>query len=105
MPIYEFKCKCGKRDTVLRSMACSTDPQPCKCGDVMTRDYRAELGSSRSGEGQSYLSDALGVAPHQIEDAQRAFPDHKFAPDGRMIIDNPQHRKKVLKDLGYVDYN
>jgi len=51
-----------------------------------------------------YYSDALGVAPNQVEEAKRQFPHHEFAPDGRMRIRNPQHRKQVLRELGYADY-
>jgi hypothetical protein len=51
------------------------------------------------------LSDALGVHPDQIPEAQKKFPHHRFHPDGRMILGSAGERKRVLKDLGFHDLN
>lgn len=38
MPIYEFRCpKCDKKRDTLLSVDDRNSPQPCECGEVMTR--------------------------------------------------------------------
>ncbi len=106
MPLYAFKCSCGKTEEVFRPMSKSDDPCPCPaCGAVMARDIVTEHGSSRNADAPEYLSEALGVHPNQIAEARRMFPHHEFASDGRMIIRNYKHRQRVMKDLGFVEYD
>lgn len=105
MPMYCHKCSCGHKLEKLRPMSESGNAVACPvCGLEMSRDYEAEMGSNTSGEGTGYWSEALGVMPEQIAEAKRRFPHHEFSPDGRMRVNNPQHRKKILKELGYADY-
>lgn len=106
MPLYSFVCGCGHTEDFFRPMAKSGDPCPCpKCGLPMNRDVVAEHGTSKNAEAGEYYSDALGVHPSQIAEAKRQFPHHEFLPDGRMIIRNYQHRQRVMKDLGYIEYD
>jgi hypothetical protein len=51
------------------------------------------------------LSDALGVHPSQIAEAQSKFPHHNFTPDGRMVIRSHTERNRILKELGFHDRN
>ena len=39
MPIYDFACKCGRKDEVLRPMELASEPIPCECGGEMCRVY------------------------------------------------------------------
>lgn len=76
-------------------------PKPCPhCGAPVSRTATGRGG----GASTAYLSDALGVAPNQIAEAKARFPHHEFAPDGRMVIKSPEHRKQVLREIGYADY-
>lgn len=50
------------------------------------------------------LSSAAGVHPTQIPEMMRRFPQHEYAPDGRMIFRDRGHRKRCLKDIGMVDF-
>jgi hypothetical protein len=74
------------------------DPTSCPfCGGPVHRkgdEFRPTL---------EYYSDALGVAPNQIPEAKAKFPHHEFSPDGRLRVKSPQHRKKLLKELGFRD--
>lgn len=76
-------------------------PGPCPhCGaDVRTSPHETKYGNSE------YYSEALGVAPNQIAEARAQFPHHEFAPDGRMRVRSPQHRKQIMRDIGYRDNN
>lgn len=104
--LYSHKCeKCGHAAEEFRP-ASEYDKLPLcpTCQVPMPRDFIADHGAPRNAEAPEYLSDALGVHPDQIAEARKAFPHHEFAPDGRMIIRNAQHRNRVMKDLGYVEY-
>lgn len=51
-------------------------------------------------------SEALGVNPSQIPEIQKQFPHHRFNPKtGAMLIGSHQEMKRVLKDIGYRDWN
>lgn len=41
MPMYEFKCDCGRRVDKFLKMADYNTPQTCNCGRVMTRQLSA----------------------------------------------------------------
>lgn len=114
MPVYSFICgECQFRDDHVRTIAQRNEPTPCPvcAGDgktsLMARDFFAEqTGRPPEAEyGRPFLSEALGVHPSQVDEARRRFPDHKFTPDGRMVIESHKERKRVLKDLGFVDHD
>lgn len=48
-------------------------------------------------------SEAMGVAPQQVEEAKRLFPDSVYDPDGRLLIRNRGHKKKEMRRRGYFD--
>ncbi len=43
MPLYCFKCPCGRREDRSLPMAGSLSPQVCDCGELMSRDRAAEV--------------------------------------------------------------
>lgn len=105
MPMYSFQCDCGKKEESILPMSMSSEPHPCPvCGQAMKRDYAAEAGSQHFAEPPTMYSDAVGVHPHQIAEAQARFPHHRFTPDGRMIFDSQREKERVLKDIGFVDH-
>lgn len=107
MPVYSFLCpQCGKNSDHVLLVAQRQDDQPCPfCGnEFCRRDFAAEhVHSTDQGYQTPILSHSLGVAPNQIAEAQRNFPHHEFAPDGRMILRSHAQRKRVMKDLGFHD--
>lgn len=109
MPVYTFKCSvCGHVHDEVRTIANRSLPSPCpqqQCDGAMERAMFLERTATppEMEYSRPFLSEALGVDPSQINDAKRRFPDHKFHPDGRMIIESHKERKQVIKDLGFRD--
>lgn len=104
MPIYAFKCECGSREEILRTMDGRNDPAPCpSCGQPMSRDILGEQGNVQGEWTEPLYSEAAGVHPDQIAECRARFPHHEFAPDGRMIFRSPQHQRRCLKDIGFRD--
>lgn len=103
MPLYTFTCEsCGLTDDLVRSINGRDEVVACpKCTGVMLRDAVASMKPhSDAGFHKPLLSRALGILPSQIPEAQQRFPHHKFAPDGRMIIESAAEYDRVQKDLG-----
>jgi hypothetical protein len=108
MPIFSFVCDtCGVRDDDYRTIEERDKPTGCLNNNCDGFRHRDVVGSMRPHTDLGYatplLSDAMAVDPSQIAEAQRQFPHHRFAPDGRMIFGSHQERSRVLKDLGYHD--
>lgn len=73
----------------------------------MKRDVLASMRPhTDTGYGKEMESQALGVHPDQIPEMQRRHPHHRFNPvTGAMLIGSHQEFKRVLKDVGYRDWN
>lgn len=72
------------------------------------RDIDAEHGKKPTRfSGWPILSDALGVHPEQIPEAQRELQQHgihaEFTPDGRMQIESRAHQKQILRATKFCD--
>lgn len=107
MPTYTYKCKAGHHHDRIRTIGDRDAICPCpKCGKRAKRDVVASMEGQASTD-QEYVtpvySNALAVPPSQIRQAQKRFPHHEFAPDGRMILRSHNHRKRVMRELGYMD--
>lgn len=109
MPTYSYRCgseKCGILFDESRSIADRDRPATCKCGASARRAVVESMQAhTDTGYQSEMLSDALGVHPDQIPEAQRRFPHHRFAPDGRMRIGSHGEFKRVLRELGFHDKN
>lgn len=108
VPIYQYVCDtCGKTADEYREISDRDRPAGCLNGVCDGFVHRDVVGSMRPHTDLGYqspiYSDALGVHPDQIAEATARFPDHKFHPDGRMILSSHTERNRVLKDLGYFD--
>lgn len=78
----------------------------CEDGVLAKRSMADEHGPEQPRGGKPawpLVSKAMGVHPSQVHEARTRFPDHKFTPDGSAVFDSPQHRKKCLQDVGFVD--
>jgi hypothetical protein len=105
--ITKFHCtaECGEGPVTRFCKVENLDSHSCPaCGAKSVRESRSIKPPGMDYD-QPILSDALGVHPSQIREAQQRFPDHKFTPDGRMILESHQKRERVLKQLGYHDKN
>lgn len=108
MPTYVFACPSGHKHERLRQIADRDLPSPCPvCSAEASRDIIASMPRETTEReyDQPIYSEALGVHPSQIPDAQRRFPHHEFTPDGRMILRSHTQRNRALKELGMRDWD
>lgn len=119
MPVYCYICPhCGHKAEFLRQMSESGNPQVCRvcspqaqygepAGETlyfMRRDLQAErLGSTDLPYAQPVYSDAMGINPSQIPEFRRAHPGVEVARDGRIVLRSHHERKRVMKELGFLD--
>lgn len=110
MPSYVFKCQCGKRKEVVRSMKDVSIPVFCSCRKKMKRDYAAEHGHVIDTPGNWPMeSIAAGVSPDQVPefvqfDKQKGVPT-QYSRDGNPIFRDRKHRRDYLRAHGIFDRN
>jgi hypothetical protein len=102
-----FLCKCCRFEDSYEDNA----PFECpKCGGgTYSLTYRKVLPKKREYVGIAYgenhrWSDALGVAPNQIEAARKIHPGAVFDKEGRMLIRNRTEKKRRLRERGWAEY-
>lgn len=39
MPLYEYRCSCGKKALIEKPMAMASQKERCSCGEIMRRVY------------------------------------------------------------------
>jgi len=103
MPIYCYKCPDGHASQEYfhlpkppRSIQCPV------CSKRATRNRSAEHVHTDM-VSRPRTSEAMGVMPHQIEEAMRRFPGSRYTPDGALCINNRKHKKMEMKRRGYVE--
>jgi hypothetical protein len=76
-----------------------------KLGEVLA----GNVPSSPHAAGWPILSDALGVHPSQIAEAmaanRKAGVPTEYTKDGRAVVTDPGHRKRLARSLGIHDRN
>jgi len=102
MPRYEYKCpECGCEKEVVKIMAEVDRPEACDiCEAIMKRDFQAEnilVGAGRRSYHKPIVSDSMAVAPNQVVEHRRLFPDVKILDDGRPVFDNFSAHEAYLK--------
>lgn len=109
MPVYEYVCAKQHVFSTVTTIAKRDDPgMTCPtCGSRAWRDAVASMRPhTETGYQKEMESEALGVNPSQIPEIQKQFPHHRFNPKtGAMLIGSHQEMKRVLKDIGYRDWN
>lgn len=113
MPLYCYKCVCGKTAEVAREMAESGKRKRCKCKKYMKRDVQAENNGHKSTPGTyPFASTAAGIDVDEIPEMRKidaaggCVTDYTTGPNGGdPIFTGPQHRKKYLKLHGLFDRN
>jgi len=78
-------------------------------GRTYHRDFRAEQVGTRPPGNWPMESDALGVNPEQIAEAEAHSREigipTRFTKEGCAVFESPQHRKRYAEALGYFDRN
>ena len=102
MPRYEYICpECGCEEEIIKPMAEVDVMENCSiCGLILNRNFRAEnvlVGAGRRSYHRPIVSDSMAVAPNQVEEHRRLFPDVKMLNDGRPVFDNFTEHEKYLK--------
>jgi putative FmdB family regulatory protein len=108
MPTYTYVCKTHGAFDESRLIATRDEPASCpECKKPAKRDAMASIKPhTDTGYQTEMVSEALGVNPDQIPEIQKQFPHHRFNPKtGAMLIGSHQEFKRVLKDIGYRDWN
>lgn len=103
--LYGYECEHGHQTHVLCRVDERTATVPCDvCGRVATRFYRIHVPAPGA---YPYLSDALGVAHDQVAEAHaesvRLGVPTEFTDDGRAVIRDRHHRKRLCEELGFFD--
>lgn len=119
MPMYVYSCdKCGSTEEHMFEVEKRKVTVKCViCGGKAGRNIALEhAGNTAPSPWNSpLLSQALGVAPSQVKEAERRHREvgcpTDFTKDGRAIIRSRDHRNKLLKlnrmrdrDASYGDY-
>lgn len=107
MPTYDQRCtKCKHEFEDFRFIAHHAEDPVCpKCG-AKTKRFIGSREQMAPGFDVEMESEALGVNPSQIREIQKQFPHHRFNPHtGAMLIGSHQEKKRILKDIGYRDWD
>jgi len=120
MPMYVYSCdKCGSTEEHMFLVEKRKSEVECViCGAMAGRDYCGEHnkhGTSTGAWTKPLISQALGVAPSQVKEAERRHREvgcpTDFTKGGQAIIRSRDHRNKLLKlnnmrdrDAGYGDF-
>ncbi len=113
MPTYDYKCQeCGWKFEEIQPM--SSEPYAIcpKCDGAAKRQLSRNvrlLGLESGRAGYPYHSDAMGVHPDQIPEAQAACQkkglDTQYDKEGCPIIRSRKHFKKHAEAFGYYARN
>lgn len=103
MPIYVHECPaCGERSEHLRPIRLMKAKVDCDSCGARTR----RLISPPSRFGVDYLHEALddsaGVAPSQVAEHRRRFPDIPMTNDGRVVVKNATERNRIVRRLNTI---
>jgi len=119
MPLYEFKREDNGEVVerffqswrkAPRVLTAKNDPNRALPEGVTAKRILSGGLKDRHGRGSQPLygkwpihSDALAYHPNQVTRKLKEHIGADIDPDGRPILENPQHRRKVLKAVGAVD--
>jgi len=86
------------------------DDEPTQCPECGSRWYVLRFGKGRedssvnidgTSRGKERYSSSMGCNPHEVEKFKKLYPGSEYTPDGRLVIQNRQHKKSELKRRGY----
>ncbi len=101
MPIYEYQCpNCGTKEEVFTPKYEPPEFIDCKCGSRKKKIISLPNTDLKNNE---RLSNVMGVNPRQIPEAEKRFPGSKYTPEGKLIINSRQDKKKKMKERGLTE--
>lgn len=117
MPVYTYVCSCGKIFEKFSSIANYQEKRKCECGKIANHsialDHRYGNVDSQmkeyqfDGENGTRLY-PCAVLPSQIEEAKRQHPTTDYIyHQGCYVprIRNRTHRKRFLKEHGFIEFD
>jgi len=72
------------------------------CGD---QPRARETGANLYEKGNIRWSTSMGVPANQVEQFRERFPDSVYSPDGRLQVKSRAHKKKLMAERGFVEYD
>ena len=75
------------------------------CGDKEPDDNSKGPGWNATMLGPERWSTSMGVPANQVEEFSKRFPNSKYSPDGRLQIKNRAHKKKLMKERGFIEHD
>ncbi len=108
MPIYCYKCSCGRELEVYSHYPAPKKTTKCHyCEGRAKRNIGAELVSTDCGDHER-VSSAMGITGEQLGLAMKTFPGSEYVPDGEggygLKIKNRAHKKVEMAKRGYVEF-
>jgi len=102
MPQYCYICpKCNIPVSFIKPMAEANKNEWCpRCGFILRRDFKNEgvlVGAGRRSYHKPIVSDSMAVAPNQVAEHRKLFPDVKMLDDGRPVFDNFSDHEAYMK--------
>ena len=95
MPIYEFRCDCGREKEKMLLMKDSETSVLCECGQTM---YKIISLPSTDLVNNVRYSNSMGVNPKRITEMERKYPGSRYTPDGRLIVNSRKDKLKKIKE-------
>ena len=85
MPIYEYSCDCNWTTEVIAPMKDYNKPVVCVCGKNMQRIISLPNTDMIN---NVRFSNSMGVNPRQIPEMERKYPNSRYTPDGKLIVNS-----------------
>lgn len=108
MPRYPYTCsKCGSFQDVFKPMAQYRDPEFCKCGAQMERDFGTGHSCASLDDAFHKPIEMFSVAPEtpaQMRKLREQCPDIKFTPDRVPIAHSRAEKLRILKVCGFEEH-
>jgi len=103
MPVYSFVCsKCYESEERVLSMEKADEPQFCKCGYQMRRNFQADIPHAANDYRRPIHSDSLAINPEQRAEHEKLFPNIKLDDQCRPVFDKFSTHEKYMKDCNIV---
>jgi len=103
MPIYCYRCPDGHLSEIFEFSPGAKPGIKCNyCGKPAKRSLSDEQVNTDCVSRERW-SDAMGINPDQIADFRKAYPDSVYDNEGRLLVKSRAHKKKLMKERGYVE--
>lgn len=90
------------------------EDEPAACPVCDSKWYRVRYCGNREPEDVSKVnwyekenirwSTSMGVPAGQVNDFRKRFPDSVYSSDGRLQVKSRAHKKKLMKERGFIEH-